>query len=70
MQTKQPSAASTTPLRRYIITLSGYEPHEIKALTAGAAKYSDYIAYCDAFSRIPYRDYLARISILHMGLAT
>lgn len=62
-------------MRRYVITVEGFEPHTRIAETAGKAKYADFKAYRAAGygdrydSRNAFRDYLQRAHVLHLGPA-
>lgn len=55
-------------LKRYSITVRGWEPAMFVAATAGKAKYRAYLAFKDAGgSRWSFADFLHNITILHHG---
>ena len=60
------------PLKRYIITISGYDGHEVIAETAGKARWQTVRAFQEAFGhdgRMSVKEILNRMTTLHMGRA-
>ena len=56
-----------TPLKRFSITVAGWEPETFDAVSASAARYKAFKAFTDAAYRLPVRDFLARVTTLHLG---
>jgi hypothetical protein len=60
-------------MRRYLINIDGFEPHERCAATASKARYEDFKAARDAgYFAGPsgFREYLARAYTRHLGPVT
>ena len=58
-------------LKRYWIEVRGFDGHEVKAATAGKARYATYRAWCEAgfdrtvSGRVNFKDFLSRIETFH-----
>ncbi len=56
-------------MRRYIITIEGWGSAEYEAATASKARYRAFRDLREAGPRWSFRDFLTRITTLHLGKA-
>ena len=61
------SKETAPALRRYVVSVDGYTSEEFRAPTAGKARYRAFQLFRDAGSRITFREFLARSTVLHLG---
>lgn len=50
-------------MRRYVVTVAGWEPEIFEAASAAGARAKAYRALTDAGSRISFRDFLGRVGV-------